>query len=476
MITTTNPTSTQLSPNAPATPFPGARSALLLLVCINLLNYIDRYVLSATVGPIKETFFGKNGLVPGAGGGDVLIRTMNWFQQRLGFSPEDALVGLLGTAFMVVYMIGAPLFGRLAERHSRWMLVGVGVILWSLASGASGLAGAFVALLLTRCFVGIGEAAYGPVAPTIISDFYPVQVRGRVLALFYMAIPVGSALGYEVGGLLSKSDIGRWGARLLGTPPESWWWAFYVVVIPGILLGLWSFFMREPRRGQADLVRGEKPVVARGRDFLILLRTPSYVLCTVGMTAMTFAVAGIAFWMPYYLATRPGAPASAILIFGGITAVAGLAATLLGGLAGDKLRDRFPGSYFLVSGLAMLAGFPFLLLTLRAAYPWIWLWLFVTCFCLFFNTGPTNTILANVTHPAMRATAFALNIFIIHALGDAISPVVIGLLNGYFGDMNKSFVVVGVTCLVAGAVWLWGMRHLARDTAMAPHRLGAGHA
>jgi len=170
--------STQVSASTTDKSFPGARSALVLLLLINLFNYLDRYVLAATVGPIKETFFGKNGLAQGAGGGDVLMAIMNWFQHRLGFSPKDALIGLLGTAFMVVYMIGAPAFGRLAERHSRWMLVGVGVILWSLASGASGLAGAFVALLLTRCFVGIGEAAYGPVAPTIISDFYPGRVRG----------------------------------------------------------------------------------------------------------------------------------------------------------------------------------------------------------------------------------------------------------------------------------------------------------
>ena len=466
-------TSTQVSASATDKSFPGARSALVLLLLINLFNYLDRYVLAATVGPIKETFFGKNGLAQGPGGGDVLMAIMNWFQHRLGFSPKDALIGLLGTAFMVVYMIGAPVFGRLAERHSRWMLVGVGVILWSLASGASGLAGAFVALLLTRCFLGIGEAAYGPVAPTIISDFYPVRVRGQVLAWFYMAIPVGSALGYELGGWVSKSNIGSWGASFLGTRPESWRWAFYLVVVPGVLLGLWSLFMREPPRGQADLARAEKLPVARGRDYLVLLHTPSYVLCTLGMTAMTFAMAGIAFWMPYYLESRPGAPPSAILIFGGITAVAGLLATLLGGLAGDKLRGRFPGSYFLVSGLAMLAGFPFLLLTLHAAYPWVWVWLFVTCFCLFFNTGPSNTILANVTHPSMRATAFALNIFVIHALGDAISPVVIGLLNGYLGDMNKSFVVVGVIFLIAGGFWLWGMRYLERDTGMAPHRLAA---
>jgi MFS transporter, Spinster family, sphingosine-1-phosphate transporter len=239
------------------------------------------------------------------------------------------------------------------------------------------------------------------------------------------------------------------------------------------VLGIWSLFMRDPPRGQADLGQGEKPAKASGRDYLILLRTPSFVLCTLGMAAMTFAIGGIAFWMPYYLESRPGAPANSTLIFGAITALAGLVATLLGGLAGDKLRRRFPGSYFLVSGAAMLTGFPVFLavLYLGVSFTWLWVLIFLTCFCLFFNTGPTNTIIANVTHPSLRAAGFALCIFVIHALGDVISPVIIGLLNDYFRDMNKSFLIVGLAFLVAGVLWLWGARYLARDTELAPKRL-----
>jgi MFS family permease len=468
------PTNPVHGPSGRATPFPGARPALVLLLLINLFNYIDRQVLAAVVGPIKESFFGPNGHgrgLPADGG--ALVTIINWFQHRLGFKPEDALIGLLGTAFMVVYMIGAPVFARQAERRSRWMLVGIGVVLWSLASGASGLAATFLMLLLTRCFVGIGEAAYGPVAPAIISDYYPVKTRGQVLAWFYVAIPVGSALGYVLGGWIAGSSIGDWGANFLGARPESWRWAFYLVVIPGLVLGAWSFFRREPPRGQADLAHAAPPAAVRWRDYLVLLRTPSYVFCTLGMAAMTFAIGGIAFWMPYYLETRAGAPKSSTIIFGAITALAGLTATLLGGIAGDKLRARFSGSYFLVSGAAMLAGFPVFLAVLRAPFPWIWVLIFLTCFCLFFNTGPTNTILANVSHPAMRAAAFALNIFVIHALGDVISPVVIGLLNDWLQDMNKSFFVVGLAFLAAGVFWLLGARHLQRDTARAPLVLAA---
>jgi len=450
--------------------FPQAKAALGLLLLINLFNYVDRQVLSAVIGPIKKTFF-QDGEVLATGGG-FLNAVIQWFQTRLGFKPEDALLGLLGTAFMLTYMLGAPVFARLAEKRSRWRLVALGVVLWSLASGASGLAQTFVLLLLTRCCVGIGEAAYGPVAPAMIADMFPIRIRGKVMAWFYVAIPVGSALGYVLGGLVANSDIGDWGGGWLGIGRESWRWAFYLVTLPGIALGALSLLMREPPRGESDGARPSKPAAVPWKDYRVMLRTPSYVLCTLGQTAMTFAIGGIAFWMPYYLEHRPGAPESSTVIFGAITAVAGLTATLLGGMAGDRLRARFPGSYFLVSGTAMIVGFPIFLAALKAPFPWaIWVTVFFACFCLFFNTGPTNTILANVTHPSMRAAAFALNIFVIHALGDVISPVVIGFLNDWYGDMNKSFVVVGLMFLAAGILWLIGSRYLQRDTELAPTRL-----
>jgi MFS family permease len=208
---------------------------------------------------------------------------------------------------------------------------------------------------------------------------------------------------------------------------------------------------------------------------MLLLRTPSYVLNTLGMTAMTFAIGGIGFWMPYYIheyRRQPGLGRVNVL-FGAIVVVAGLTATLLGGIAGDKLRDRFPGSYFLVSGAAMLVGFPLSVAMLYVPFPWAWLVIFLACFCLFFNTGPTNTILANVTHPSIRASAFALNILVIHALGDVASPLVIGVIASG-NNMNVAFLFVSATILLGGILWLWGARYLERDTALAPERLSPG--
>jgi MFS family permease len=413
--------------------------ALTLLIIINLFNYIDRSVLAAVLPNVEKAFLADD--------------------QNAGF-----WLGLLTTAFMVSYMLLSPVFGWLGERMSRWWLIGIGVVLWSLASGGSGLAQAYGILLLTRCFVGVGEAAYGPVAPTVIADLYPVESRGRMLSRFYAAIPVGSALGYALGG------------QVAGPPdlPDAWRWAFLLVVPPGILLGLVSFFMREPGRGLADVGATSSPRKPQWSDYRGLLHIRSYVLNTLGMTAMTFAFGAFAVWMPTYLVERgapPIGPIDARTFFGMVTVLAGLLATLSGGWTGDKLRSRYPGSYFLVSGFTMLIGFPMVLLVLWTPFPWNWAVIFLTVFCLFFNTGPTNTILANVTHPAVRARAFGLNILIIHLFGDVISPSLIGTVRDVTGGLAAGFVLVAFFILIGGLLWLWGARYLEEDTQLAPTRL-----
>lgn len=435
------------TPNQPPTAraLPGARTALILLLAINIFNYVDRQVLVAVETNIDQEFFPESEYPRDPETGRRLDPTI------------EGKIGSLNFAFMVAYMVIAPLFGWLGDRMSRWLLVGLGVILWSLASGASGLAPAFAILFLTRCFVGIGEAAYGPVAPAVISDLYPAEQRGQKLAWFYVAIPVGSALGYMLGGVVT---------HLTG----DWRWAFYSVVPPGLLLGVWCLFMVDPPRGQAD---GGTAPAARLRDYLQILRTPSYLFNTLGMTGMTFAMGAIGFWMPRYIqeARGWGNKATVNLIFGGIVVVAGLGGTLLGGWLGDRLRPRFPGSYFIVSGVAMAVGFPLVLMVLWVEFPWAWIFVFLASFCLFFNTGPTNTILANVTRPSVRASAYALNIFIIHAFGDAVSPALIGLVNGYTGNMNIGFITVSTMFLFGAAMWLWGARYLERDTELARSRV-----
>lgn len=490
----------------PAKAVPGAGWALALLLGINLFNYIDRQILSATLPKIRL---------------DATI-----------FRPDDpwatTKLGALTTAFMVAYMGLSPVFGRLGDTMSRWLLIGLAVIVWSLATGGSGLATGYLMLFFTRCLVGIGEAAYGPVAPAMLSDLYPVDHRGRVMAWFYMAIPVGSALGFVIGSQV---------AEVL-----NWRWAFLVAVFPGIALGVLCFFMKEPPRTPAA---GATATPTAG--YLSVLRElrgiRSFVLCCAGMTASTFVLGGVATVMQLYFFERearflldvraieklevltasngerviPAAVTDKLrtvagpevmtlaefkaklqstltdqeftlfsswvydnataegsltngkigLFIGANVVIAGLVATLLGGLLGDNLRNRgVKGAYFLVAGWGMIVGFPAFLAMLYVPLPLGWLFFFVAVFFLFFNTGPANTILANVVRSDIRATAFAINILIIHALGDAISPLIIGF-TADLSSLQAAFVAVSLLIPISGGLWIWGARYLDEDTARA---------
>jgi MFS transporter, Spinster family, sphingosine-1-phosphate transporter len=298
---------------------------------------------------------------------------------------------------------------------------------------------------MLRLLVGVGEGGYGPAAPTIISDYYPLEVRGRKLAYFYVAIPVGVALGYAIGGFVAS----HWG----------WQTAFFVVGPPGLLLALLCYLQRDPREKIGHFGSRRRATL---RDYLAILRTKSYVWNTAAMTALTFAMGGLSFWVPGYLQYR-GLPPSSRIIFGAMIVGGGLTATLLGGWTGDFLQKRFPGAYFLVSGIGAMIAFPFAAGIVLAPFPLAWIFMFIAVFFLFFNTGPANTALANVTHPCVRATAFALNILIIHALGDAIAPPLIGAVADWT-NMDIAFLVVTGMMFVSGVLWLIGMKHLAPDT------------
>ncbi len=179
---------------------------------------------------------------------------------------------------------------------------------------------------------------------------------------------------------------------------------------------------------------------------------------------MTFALGGLAYWMAAYLIFRKQPPEVATPIFGGITVVAGLLSTILGGIVADRLQKRFAGSYFLVSGIGMLLAFPLCIAMLYTPFPLAWVFLFGAVFFVFMNTGPSNAALANVVRPEIRATAFAVNILVIHLLGDAFSPPLLGAVAGHF-DMNMAFLVVSAAMLISGLIWLMGMKYLAADTA-----------
>lgn len=398
-----------------------ARAGLFLLIAINLFNYIDRQVLAAVEPELRATFF----------------------------SPTDvnamAKTGALGMVFLIIYMLAAPMLGWLADRFSRWAIIGTCVIFWSIATGASGWAPTFTLLVLARVFIGVGEGGYGPTAPTILTDLFPIERRARIMSYFCAAIPFGSALAYLIGGWIS--------------PRFGWRWAFYVLALPGLILGLACFFQRDPRGlGSGAKVRQR----ATKEDYLKLVRTKSYALNMVAQTAMTFAAGGLGFWMAEYLQSRGQSPESRI-IFGGIVCVAGLFSTLLGGILADRLRKRIPSSDFLVSGIGMFVACPFFIVMLVTPFPLAWVFMFVGVFALFLNTGPANAAIANVALPNMRERAFALNILIIHLFGDVAAFPTIGYVGGH-SSMTIAFAFVSVVIFIAGVFWIAGMKYLPNDT------------
>jgi MFS family permease len=402
--------------------------AMGLLLAINMFNYVDRQVLAAVEPWIRATFFSAT---------DV---------------NAMAISGTLGSAFLITYMLTAPILGWLSDRFSRWLIVGSAVILWSLATAASGLAVTFAMLFATRVLVGIGEGGYGPAAPTILADLFPLETRGRILALFCAAIPVGSALGYVLGGAVVTHFH-------FVPEAERWRYAFYLAAIPGLLLGVYSLFQRDPR--ESSRVRPDRQR-ARRSDYRALARTRSYVLNCAAQTAMTFALGGIGFWVAAYLRFR-GQPASATQMFGVIIAGTGLISTLAGGWLGDRLRATISGSYFLVSGCGMLLACPLFIAMLFVPFPQAWWLMAASVFFMFLNTGPSNTALANVALPKVRATAFALNILVIHALGDVLAFPTIGYIAGHT-NWTIAFLFVSGMMLVSGFLWLIGMKSLGADT------------
>lgn len=396
---------------------------LWLLFAVNLFNYIDRQILFAVFPAVKT---------------DLAL--------------TDTQLGLLASAFMWVYLSAAPVFGLLADRRSRPRLMGLGVGIWSAATALSGMVRSYGQLLAGRALVGVGEASYGSVAPAMLSDAFESAHRGRALAMFSMAIPVGSALGYLLGGLFERAF--------------GWRAAFFIVGIPGMWLAWTVGRLSDVARGSADqaTVTPGRTVVPRLTDYVELLRTKSYLLNCLAMTGMTFAVGGLAAWVPTYLVRVRGMELTeANLVFGLLTLVSGLGGTMAGGWLGDRLLPRVPTAYFLVSGIGLALSVPCAAaVILLEARTWVLIAIFLAEVFIFLNTGPLNAIIANVSRSEVRATAYAVNIFIIHALGDAISPAIVGMVSDRLGLAAAFWIAPGALALAA-LFCFWGMRSYVRD-------------
>ncbi|HEU5336400.1 MAG TPA: MFS transporter, partial [Terriglobales bacterium] len=322
----------------------------------------------------------------------------------------------------------------------RRAIIIVGAMLWSLATMLTAVTYSFDALLLRHALVGIGEATFVTIAPSFLADLFGEEKRGRIFSLFYIAIPVGTALGYIVGGQLG--------------PRYGWRAPFYVAGLPGLALALLLFLVPEPERGRCDrLQETTERGTVRG-----LARNPAFWTATLGMAMMTFALGGLSVWMPTFLSRVRHYPLQhANQLFGIITAFNGTVATLVGGWLGDRLLRRTASAYYLVSAASMALGIPAMILALyfpgRVMFPA----LFAAEFLLLLNTGPLNAAIINSVGAHVRATAMAVNLFTIHLLGDALSPTLIGYVSDR-SSLQTGFASAVVAIALSAAVLFYGMK------------------
>ncbi len=395
---------------------------LFILTGLNLFNYIDRYVLSAVLPSLSRDLQLKDG---------------------------DA--GRLATAFMFGYFLTSPLFGYLGDRAARKWLIAAGIFIWSLGTVLTGFAATFTILVGFRILVGVGEASYATISPSYISDTFGPAKRNNALTVFYVAIPVGGALGYIVGGMIGA----EWG----------WRYAFIWAGAPGLLLALLLLPFAEPVRGAADgggVV--EKP---KAGDIFHLFRLPAYLLVVGGYVAYTFALGAFGHWGPTFLQRIHGVPEkTAATFFGAVLVVAGLLGTFAGGFAATAWRKRNRAAYAWVLGLSVLFGVPVSFgAFLAPTQPLSMACLAVAMFLLFLSTGPVNTLIIESVPVNLRASAMAMSIFMIHLFGDIWSPEIVGRLSDHWGSLQKALLILPAALLVCAALWLTLALHIRRNAA-----------
>ena len=397
-------------------------TALGVLTALNLLNYADRNVLFAVQKLVQEEF-------------------------HLSFKR----VGLLTSAFLGFYMLAAPFVGPLADRYSRKLIIVVGAIFWSGLTLLTAVTHTYTELLVRHTLVGVGEATFVTIAPTFVADLFAEKVRGRILGVFYLAIPVGSALGYLLGGYLA--------------PRHGWRFPFYIAAAPGFVLALAVLFLKEPPRGQFDSVK-ETP--ERG-TVLGLIQNPAFLTSTLGMAFMTYSLGGIQVWIPQFLSSeRHFTLEQANLTFGIIIVIDGILAALIGGWLGDYLLPRMKSSYYFVSAASMLLGIPVMIVALFHKGPFMIPAIGVAAFLLLFNTAPLNAAVINSVGANIRATALAVNIFIIHILGDVPSPTMMGWVADKW-SLEAAFILPVIAMGISAAILFYGMKfapHVAVDGAL----------
>jgi MFS family permease len=387
------------------------------MVGINFLNYMDRWVAAAAAPLIQKDFH-----------------------------INDAQVGLLGTAFLLVYAVAALPFGYWGDRGVRRTVIGVGVTIWSVATLFSGLAANYVQLFLTRAVVGIGEASYYPAGTSLVSDYFPKEERGRVMSIWGAGSAIGIAVGYAGGGVVADH---------LG-----WRSAFYFAAVPGLLFAFLAFTLREPLRGSMEKLgmAVRRTTDASARTFINLMRIPTLRASILAQTVLYFVLASNAFWLPTLLHRRFDLSVSgAGLLAGVVLVVGGLIGTLAGGWIADRRAKTSPAAHLEVGIAGFLIAAVFISIALVAPLNIGPIPIFVPAFlitviAIYLHAGPFTAVSQNVVSPALRASCVTLLLFVSHVFGDSHSTFDVGWISDHVGSLQLALLITSPTLLVVAAI------------------------
>jgi MFS family permease len=399
------------------------------MVGINFLNYMDRYV-GAVVAPLVKK----------------------------EFDLSDGQIGLLGSAFLLVYAVAALPFGYWADRGVRRTVIGIGVTIWSFATLFTGFSRNFLQLFVSRAVLGIGEAGYYPAGTSLMSDYFPKDQRGRVMSIWGAGSTLGIAVGFAGGGYIADKF--------------GWRNAFFFAAVPGIMFAILAFAMREPLRGGVE-ERG--PALKRTRDatlrtFLSLMRIPTLRATILSQTVLFFVLASNAFWLPTLLQRRFDVSISqAGLISGGVLVLGGLIGTLAGGWIADRLGRSSPAAYLQVGIAGFLVGAVFIVISLIAPLNIGPIPIFIPAFliavtCLYLYSGPFTAISQNVVSPALRASSVTMLLFVAHVFGDSHSTFDVGFLSDRIGLQSALLVTSPTLLILAAIIAATGLRSIRPDT------------
>ena len=400
---------------------------LAILTGLNLFNYIDRFVLSSVLTPLKAD---------------------------LGLT--DGQTGRIATAFMIGYFVTSPIFGYLGDRMPRKWLIAAGIFVWSLGTVLTGYASTLGMLLAFRALVGLGEASYATVSPSLISDNFVATRRNLALTIFYVAIPVGAAIGNIFGGVIAES--------------YSWRHAFIFSGAPGLVLALVLLPFRETSRGQSDAANAAPRTRPTVKDIVRLFWIPRFVLVVLGYTAYTFALGAFGTWGPtFFVRVHHMGLSQAGTFFGGMMVVTGLLGTFTGGWLAGVWQRRTPAGYAWTIALSVLAAVPFAVLSFTLPNQFAaQVCLALAMLLLWFCTGPVNTITLEAVPANLQASAMAVSIFMIHLLGDLWSSEIVGRLSDLWHDLQKAVLILPGALLVAAILWLFLALQTRREVKTAP--------